>query len=322
MNRTIGILIVVLLLQLGLAVGLKLAGNEPAGSGEEGKLLAFSAEQIDRLTIEDGEGKQLLLQKVQGRWTLPTHFGAPADSDKIGRLLSTLLGIQRTWPVAASEDAHKRFKVADGDYERRLQFASGDRELATLLLGSSPGFRKVHARLAGEQQVFDIPFSTYQAGLKALDWLDKKVLELEPNLITAVELDDFRLVREEGELKVAGLAATEKTDAVKAWQLVDRLARVRILDVYAKADHPLPAPVALSLRLELQDGTARQYDFAQGKEEGYALLKVSDAPYLYKVSTTLLKELQATNRADLVQAKDAPGSPAAEQTTPPLFPRG
>jgi hypothetical protein len=219
-------------------------------------------------------------------------------------MLTTLQGIERTWPVANSEEAARRFKVADREYERRLQFKKGDQVQATLLLGTSPGFRKVHARVAGEPQTFDIPFSTYQASLKAEDWVDKATLQLQPEQISAIQLPDCRLVREDDRLKLADLAETERTDEEQARQLVDRLARLTIQDVYGKADHPLPAPAALSISLQLADGKERRYDFVEGKEAGQVLLKVSDQSHLYKVGTALLKSLRETTRAKLVMAKE------------------
>ncbi len=312
MKRAIVLLSLMLAAQIALALGLQLAGDEPGTFEGGGKLLAFTPEQIDQLQIDGGDGG-LELRKADGQWTLPGHFDAAADAQKIDSLLSTLLAIERSWPVAKTDEAFKRFKVADDGFERRLRFKAGDRELATLLLGSSPGFRKVHARLSGEQQVFDIPFSTYQASIKAVDWVDKNVLQLKPEQISAIELPDCRLVRDNGQLQVANLTENKQTDKEQVRKLFERLAGLSVLDVYAKAGGPPPTPVELSIKLELQDGQSRQYDFAQGREASYALLQVSDPPYLYKVSPGLLKDMQETTRAKLVQVMPEPERPEADR---------
>ncbi len=304
MQRTILLLSLALVLQIALVLGLRLAGGDPGAFEAGGTLLALSQEQIDQVQIDGSEQERVELRKVDGRWTLPGHHDAPADAQKVDSLISALLGVERSWPVATTDEAMRRFKVADTDFERRLLFKSGDKDLATLLLGSSPGFRKVHARLAGEQQVFDIPFSTYQASIKAPDWLDKTLLQLKTEQISAIDLPDCRLIRQDGQPTLADLAETEQADHEKTRQLFDRLARLSVLDVFAKAEKPLPKPVELRIGLELADGAVRTYDFSKGEEDGHAVLKVSDALHLYKVSDTLLKDLQETSRMQLVQSQE------------------
>jgi len=320
MRRAILLLSLLLLLQLGLALGLRLGGRGASADAGGGKLLDMARNDIDRLNIDGGDQGSLELRKIDGKWTLPGHLGAPADPQKVDALLSDLLSIERPWPVARTGDAIKRFKVADGTFERRLEFKSGDRDLATLLIGASPGFRKVHARLSGEQKVFDIPFSVYQASVKAADWVDGSQLQLKSDRISAIDLPDCRLIRENGQPKVADLTDTERTDGKKAGRIFDRLAGLSIQDVYEKADQPLPGPVELSIGVELTDGTKRRYDFALGVGENTALLKVSGAPYLYQVAGSLLKDLKETTRSKLVQAGNTAvplsGSPKAPSSSP------
>jgi len=323
MKRAIFIAGLVLVLQLGLAFGLWLKSDN-AGAYHGGKLLAITAGEVDGLQIDGGNQGAIDLHKSGGHWHLPGHFDAVVDDHKVDALLSTLLAIERSWPVARTEASFQRFKVADSGFDRRLQFKSGDKVLATLLLGSSPGFRKVHARLAGEKQVYDIPFSSYQASLTPVDWIDKQQLALKPEQIVAVDLPAGHLTRKDGRLQLANLAAGEETDSEHARQLIDRLARLTIQDVDAGADQPLPAPAKLSLRLELKDGTSRRYDFAQGDKEGSALLKVSSVPYLFKIDGTLLSDLQQTTRSTLVKPRagtDQPTPPPVAKT-PARTPRG
>jgi len=315
MKRTIQILSLVLVVQLALAAGLWLLKTDTGTVEEQGRLLPSAKEQIDQVEIDGGPQGKVELRKVDGKWLLPGRFDAPADARKVEEMLTTLFDIQRSWPVAETQDAVKRFKVADDDFERRLTFKSGDKEQAVLLLGSSPGFRKVHARVAGEQEVFDILYSTYQASLKAEDWLDKHPLRMAADQVSAVDLPDCRLVADNGQWQVQDLAAGEQTNGEEARRLLDRLTDPAITDIYAKAGQALPKPVILSIKLEMRSGESRQYDFAEGDEASYALLRVTDAPYLYKVSTSELKDLQETNRAKLVQPKEAAGPPSQDQNT-------
>ncbi|NOY12499.1 MAG: DUF4340 domain-containing protein, partial [Deltaproteobacteria bacterium] len=188
-------------------------------------------------------------------------------------------------------------------------FGTKDKPLATLLIGSSPGFRKVHARLASEPLVFDIPFSSYQASLKAADWVDRQLLQLKKEQIRAIVLPDCRLLQKDGTIRLAKLAATEQTDSKTAGELFNRLSRLQILDVVGNADGKLPETDRLTISIERADGKTRQYQFARNRQEAFALLKVSDGAQIYKVSGALLKELQQTTRQQLLQT--APPEPAA-----------
>jgi hypothetical protein len=306
MKRMIALLTAALVLQLGVALLLGFSGQDH-GTFKGGRLLDVAADRIDHLKIDGGDEGSVRLVKVDGTWTLPGDLDAKADAGKVKTLLSTLLAIERPWPVAETDDAQSRFKVADRDYERRVVFGSGDDTVATLLLGTSPGFRKVHARLAGEQKIYDIPFATYQASLKAADWLDRTPVFLEPKQIEAVDLPDCRLVRGDEGFKLADLGAGERTDRETARKLVDRLAHLRIEDVYARADRTLPKPAVLSIKIELKDGNTRRYDFAPGPEDGETLLKVTAAPHLYRIAPALLEDLEAFSRPALV--KDASATP-------------
>lgn len=322
MKRTIVLMSLVLLLQLGLAAGLYLAeGGSDTGmdGGKAVQLLPITVDRVDSLQIV-GDGQDLQLTRTDGHWQLPGHFDAPADGGKVDSLLATLTAIQRPWPVAETGDAAKRFKVDDDTFERKLEFKAGDKVLATLLIGSSPGYRKVHARLAGEKQVYDIPFSSYQASLKPADWVDKQQLQLKPDQVSAVDLPDASLVRQDGKLQLTGLKDGEQTAVDPARHLLSRLAGLTIEDVVGQASADLPKPV-LKLTVELKDGQKLDYAFAKGDKPGQALLQVSGHPYRYQIVSSLLDQLQKTTRTQLVQHQDktnnAASSSAAKQAPQP-----
>ncbi|MBN2429548.1 MAG: DUF4340 domain-containing protein [Deltaproteobacteria bacterium] len=312
MKRTILFLSLALVLQLALALTLQLADKSGKSGTSQGKLLAIKVDQIDTVRIEGSGGDSVLLRKTGGKWTLPEHFDAPGDSQKIEGMVTTLTGIQRSWPVAETGEAVKRFKVGDEGFERRLSFKAGDKELAVLYLGTSPGFRKVHARVGKEEQVFDIPFSTFQASLKNADWVNKQLLWIDSETITAIELPDCRLIRTDGEWTLADIAENEETEQEKARQVAQQLARINFQDIYAKDADPLSDPVELKIRLELKDGPSRNYEFFKKDDQPHALLKVSGEPFLFKVGTTVMEELQETTRSKLIKPRETTTQPSLE----------
>lgn len=319
MRRTLILLGLLLVAQLGLALGLSLHDHGLEAFKGATPLLEVKASSSDQLVLTGADGAKLTLQKKNGDWTLPEHFAAPAAQKKIGDLLARLDKITRPWPVGKGDDLARRFKVADGQYERRLQFKQGDKVVSTLLLGSSPGFRKVHARVGGEATIYDIPLSTYEISLKAQDWIDQTLLQLEAKQVQSVTLPDCSLIRSGDKLQVDGLGAGEQTVAAKADKLLRALTDLRIVDAVATPDN-LTQP-ALQLHLGLKDGKPRAYRFYGPKDgKGSNLLQVSGYSYLFKVGPQLQKELSGYTRAQLVETKPAPAKKAdsTQATTLPV----
>lgn len=313
MKRATVFLSLLLLVQLGLALALYLGGAGALSANNAGKLLSFELARVDAIDLVGSDGQQLSLKKGADGWILPKHFSSPADNGKVEKLLSTLTKLTRPWPVAKTAAAGKRFKLADQDFERKLIFHSQGKTLATLLLGSSPGFRKVHARLAGEKSVYDIPFSTFQASLKTEDWVDQQQLRFKAGAINAIELPDCRLTRRDGKLQLDALADNEQTNADQAQQLLDRLANLNIRDIYGKADRKLPHPVELRVKLTLKNGTSRDYGFAKGDKAGTELLQVAGSPYLFEVNSGLIDALKGYDHTKLAEQKP-PAAPANHPT--------
>lgn len=298
MKRMINILAIVLLLQIALFFGLRMTKVESGEFSGNERLLSFSAEQVDQLLIEGGEGQKLLLKKAQGQWVLPDHDNALADAEKVSVQLDTLVSIKRSWPVAKTSEAAKRFKVADDSFERRLVFKSAEQELATLLLGSSPGFKKVHSRLQGEDQVFDIPYSAYQASLKTAVWIDKQVLHLKPEQVTVIELPDVTLQQNVEELLVPDLAENEQLDKGLAKKLLEQLSKLTVVDVVPKISLPETESDLFSINVTLRDGNLRKYHFF--KQDDRSLLRLSGAEQTYKISSSLFEKMQKSNRESLI----------------------
>src|SRR5690606_15912738 len=128
------------------ALAFSFGGSSLAPGAKPGPLLAIDMAQVDGLELAGPDGESLQLSKAQQGWQLPALDGFPADSQRVERMLERLQDLQSGLPVASSGEAQMRFKVADENFERKVQLKSGDKTVATLFLGSSPGMRRIHAR--------------------------------------------------------------------------------------------------------------------------------------------------------------------------------
>ncbi len=146
------------------------AGMAPAEM--DAVLLDFDADAVIAIEIQDGDGKMLRLVRNGDGWQLPDLSDSPASANRVSQLIDTLAGLTRPLPVATSADARTRFKVADDGFERRLILRGEGGDIATLLIGDSPGFRRLFARVAGEDAVYDLRMALFDLSVSADDWME------------------------------------------------------------------------------------------------------------------------------------------------------
>ncbi len=166
-------------------------GNEAAVAGDDDAGAGGEADEADA----PGAG---------AAWRLES--GLPADNDKVNDLLDKLAELAAPWPVATSADSAERFAVTEDNYQRRLVLEDAEDVVADVFLGTSPGYRRVHARVAGQDEVYSIDFSNYEAPTDVDQWLDKGLLAAAGDPSSIVRQGAWRLAQADG-------AAAQATDA-------------------------------------------------------------------------------------------------------------
>ncbi len=314
MQRWIPILSGLLVLQLALALVLNLAGEEYGAFRTEEKLIAFDKQAVDGLRIED-DTNGLVLKKHDDQWLLPESQDFPANPGSVDRLLDKLADLEKGWPVATTGGAARRFKVADEQFERKLTLLADQEVLAEFYIGTSPGFRKVHARPAGEDAVFSVAFNSWEASAEADAWIDKGVLTLDEADVQRVEIAGLVLQREDGKLKVLALAEEETTNEEAADSLVRNLAELRIqslLGSEAKPEYRQDEP-ELEFKVAREGGDVLSYRFSKPEDASYYVLKRSDLDYYFKIAEFTVQAILDSTRDELVDAKTGAGSSDAAE---------
>lgn len=330
MNRTLGMLAALLAAQLVLAVAMSFSGPDLSAHRPDTPLVDLGKEQVDRIVMQGPDRQELVLAQQNGHWVLPGSGGFPADGARVTRLLDALKGLKRGFAVATSEAAQTRFKVSDADFERRVKLQQGDRTLATLYFGSSPGLRQVQARSGGDQAVYTAAFGLYELPLKASDWEDKSILHLSAKDIDRIDLSGLTLSRVEGgsptrpgqaaaaddkRAPAAGAALTgwrarelgdsEALSQPGASKLVERIAGLDIGSVLGTDDRPdygLQAP-ALVLSVETANAKPVEYRLGKRAQQHDYVLKVSTRPEYFRLPAFVGDELvKAAARQQLVLA--------------------
>jgi hypothetical protein len=288
---------------------------------------------VNGLRIEDS-ASSVVLTKQDGKWVLPDEDAFPADRGAVDRLLDQLAALEKGWPVATTAGAAKRFKVDDTAFERRLTLLANDEVQATLYVGTSPGFRKVHVRPAGADAVYAVAFNTWEASATADDWIDKDILKLDVAEVERVALPSVVIQRDGETLRLAGLTAQEQDDAQAVSALVGRIAGMRVQSVLgteARPEYGQDTP-ALALEVVRKGGGALTYRFSKPKDATYYVLKRSDLDQYFEVAEFVVEPIKEAKRDTLVEAPAAPASKevahgegvaaAAAQATPVQGPQG
>ena len=197
-------LTVLLAAQLLLAAGLYWSGLQQQTRAPSESLLTFNSSEIDKLKIS-ADGVDLEIVKIDGHWQLPQFENLPATSEKLDNLLTNLGGLMPGWPTSTTASSHQRFEVGEDNFQRHLQLFKGDKNVADLLLGTSPGFRKVHARVKDQDAVYAVKLNHFELSAKSEDWLDKSLLA-ERNL-EQIKGQDYVLLKSEDEWQFEDVSA-------------------------------------------------------------------------------------------------------------------
>jgi len=294
----------VLGVQLILAIVLWSSGSDYTAFKAKEPLLAFDAAKVDQIEIGESGASSVELTKQDGKWTVPSLLGFPADEAKVSGLLTKIAGLKKGWPVASSAEAAKRFKVTDAAHERLITLKSGGKESGKLFIGTSPAFKQAHARAGTGKNIYSVAFATYDAGVRGEDWMDRSLLNIPQDQIASISIGGVTLDRKDGKFALAGLSEKEKPNETAIYRLVgaltypafdavsgkgpDALAKVSHPDIEVTVKRTAGAPVTLKYKKE---------------EGGGAYLFTSSAnSFLFRASEAAIEPVVKAKREELIEA--------------------
>jgi hypothetical protein len=318
MSGFIRTLSIILILQVALASYLQFSKTSISTPQDKVPLLASSLTDPDQIIIRDGEKNSITLRKISEKWVLPDTNDFPASGSRVAEFLGALKIFQKGWPVGTSDIAARQFKVSSDVFERKIDLEKG-KDKASLFLGSSPGFKKVYARVDGSQETYSIEFSTYQAGSKLKDWYDSNFAKRDKATIQEIALNDITIARQEETLVLNGIPDSKETNTEELQKLIGKVSGIFVTDVLGieeKPEYGLSSPL-VSLSLTYGDNKKETFSFAipAGDDVDYAVLKIDSSPYFLKVPKSLPGQLNAITASKLVQdiKKEMPATPENEE---------
>ncbi|MEZ5502158.1 MAG: DUF4340 domain-containing protein [Halioglobus sp.] len=285
MSRSVSVLLLVLLIQCALVAVVFWPEQVPAGASELQSLAPFSDAEVDELRIGDEYDNEALLVRSGKQWLLPDLENLPADPARVENLLRGITATPGSWPIAHSPAARQRFQVADYYYQRRLVLLSGGKKLGTIYLGTSPGFRKVHARNADQDAVYSVTLNTFETPAINSHWLDPRLLQVRAPLRIDADLYNLRL--EDGHW----ISATGGTP--DEGELEALITALRTLQVQGVADEDLQrdlgdAEADLVLRVQSLAGEVTLQLVSQGDKH---YIHSSEFPLFFKLGASDFERL-------------------------------
>lgn len=278
MNRLATTLAALLALQLLLAVALFWPRENPGDTDAGSALLTLPGDAIDQLIISSSEDSVLLRRGDKG-WTMPDYHNLPVQESRVSRVVMDLPALARGWPVAGSASAATRFEVAEDVFQRRVGFYRGEQLAGELYVGTSPGFRKVHVRTAGDTQVYAVEFNSFELPVNPDEWLDKTLLQIDN--VTAIEGLDYRISLE-GETWVGSDGQLAAPDQVEA--LTSGLSGLRVIGVADIATASLLADLDAPPTLQVN---------ADGERYAFRLYEMGDSYFIQREDAGVFFTLSA-----------------------------
>ncbi|MBY4677028.1 DUF4340 domain-containing protein [Marinobacterium arenosum] len=293
MKRIIYLLSGLLLVQLLVAGGLFWQERQQSRLPAAEPLLAFELETLDQLTLEDGQGVRLTLQQRDGRWQLPDYHDLPVSAAKLDALFERLEQARADWPVATTESGRQRFEVAEQNFQRKLSFQRDGELQGALYLGTSPGFKQTHVRLAGHDEVYAIELESHQLALQPERWFDAGLLSpAEP--VTRLAGEGFSLRKHDDGWRADGeqQPVTEQLD-----QLLQALNGLRVEAVAEPSDEAVEP--AFQLRVG-SDQQQHRYRFYRDGEQ--YMVERDDQPLRFRLAQHRFERLSGFTADQLLAA--------------------
>ena len=255
--------------------------------------LSFDSAIVDKLSISDGETAVELL-RIGEEWKYGDDV--PANKSKIEDVLKKLGNTSAGWPVGATGSAAERFEVTDNLFQRRLVAKAGEVLVADIYLGTSPSFRKVHARHASGGPVYSIDFSNYEVGAEENEWLDKGLFRPQGSIAGLERKGQFVTTKRNGTWISGG-------DDLNQSEINKLAARFEGLSVTEPSDFQLPTDPWIQYSLDDEEGTQLLSIYRVSDENNYVI--TSDRTTgVYGLSSFVAEQLDV-QLSDLLAKEDS-----------------
>jgi len=301
MNKAIPILAILLVAQILLAFGIRQA-NDMKSNASAAKLITANLAPIDRIFIDENNKGKLTIEKKNDIWTLPDKSGFPASKERVQQLIDKLKGMSRVWPVATTEDAAPRFKVASNSYVDRVVLGAAGRDLVSAYIGSPAGYNKVHLRLDKENEIHAVELSSRDISTNVDDWIDREVAEVDSEKVNSIALPKFTLSRKGKGFEITLAGKTSELDATVSGEVFDNASGINISDVLGNVEKPEYGLATPAFQFDITMAGGKKLTYAFGVLQGtkFYVLRQPNGPFFLKVDSWFVDRLKDIVPSEMV----------------------
>lgn len=295
--------------------------------------------EITEFNADKADARKFAVHRDKdGRWTIPSHGGYPADAkDRMAKAAAQLIGLRKERCVGESKESEIACGVVDpldpgteakGRGTRITMKDSAGNELADLILGSEvEGKLQVHyLRVPGKRRVYSAKLDG-EVSTKFADWIETDLLKAQAYDIDKITFDNYSIDEQRGAIVPGDKFVVSKAgdgkwtfdgvDASKEQPNEERLrdfsttlGQIKIVDVRSK-------PEGLTARLERSNGIESQVLAQAMMQKGFFLDRSGK---LFSNEGDLLFETKKGVRYTLRFGELVPGDDNAPASTDPTKP--
>ena len=257
---------------------------------------------IDKFTIEDTSGGITLI-KSNSSWSL-SNQRLPVSTASVDDFLRNLKLLKTGWPVATLRDSHKRFKVSDNQFLRRVELFRNDVSVGKLLFGSSIGLRQSNVRQINDDTVYNVKLDTLDISANVGEWFNKSLIAADN--INMMKAADYRLKRtgaswefdRSGPSILLGRNSPRRLDQNKAAELDQALSNLKILKISSFAPNA-QSGTSEKVQVDVTDDTGKWiYTFVKSDDSFYVTR--NDREEYFTLDQAVYEKIAGTKKADLI----------------------
>lgn len=326
MSKLNTILVVVLLAQLALITGMRVAGDRDAPVRSLVLFEGLEPEKVTSIEIRGATPKEkddppqssVKLVKQGGKWGIADADGYPAESSRVDDFLKQIAALRSHDVVLTQGTYHEKLEVAEDKYAKKVILESEGKPV-TLFIGTSPSFKNVHVRLGGQDEVYLVnDLSPSDAGDRAWSWVARDYLKYAQEQVWQVRVDNakgsFQLEKDPATGDWAALGAAGALAKTTVDDLVRKASNIALESPVGKTElpeHGLSAPLAT---ITLVTGTStvagkfppttETHTLRIGtklEKENQYYVKASNSEYVVRVTGWSLQPLVEKGKDDLVE---------------------
>jgi len=158
--------------------------------------LDVNVNQADRVRLESQEGGVLELKRSDDTdWTITTHYGYPANQDRVANLLKRVATLKTVEPKTAKPENHARLNLDDpagpDALGTRITVKDGDKVLVDMVTGLSrvaaEGPGSVFIRRWGEDETW-LAEGEFKPQRRLLDLIDRNIVNVDGRRIRTAHI--------------------------------------------------------------------------------------------------------------------------------------